>query len=299
MVADDIQQKSQEEYKGGLDEILQFGGILAEARREHLMKIAEILARAVTEYIFDGSIDRSFISENEKTGEINIYLGGIARSQGPIFRSIGKKSYIGKVIYDFGGVVSIKDDKLKLELGRGRALREETYYNRKEMEKDEYERQKTGLYYLRKLSKMDDMLPPAIQHLEGKLYVKGVGERKRIDMEYNVLTGDLEIKVCGDDIMEGPEDAYRNTLYSFIHDYREPTERKCVELKGEKGWSGIWLNTNYIIEHNPYFLEKKQIPDVFDYILSEKTLKLRYDLKEHLEEQMEKEIGKMFSDRDE
>jgi len=245
MVLDDIQQKSQEEYKGGLDKILQFGDILAEARREHLMKIAKILPQAVAMRIFDGEIWRPYIPLNEKTGETYIYLEGIARSQTPIF---GEKSYIGRVVYDFGGIVSIKDDKLKLELIRGRALREETYSNREKMEKDEYERQKTGLSYLGKLSKMDEMLSRAIQHLEGKLYVKDVGERKRIDLEYNVLTGNLKIELCGDPIMEVPEDIYRNTLYSLINVYRDPIERKCIELEGKRGISGIILNTNYRTE---------------------------------------------------
>ena len=71
-----------------------------------------------------------------------------------------------------------------------------------EMEKDEYERQKRGLYYLRKLSKMDKIIPLAIWLLGRELDVKGVGERKGIDIEYNMLTGDLKIKVCGDDIIE-------------------------------------------------------------------------------------------------
>jgi len=294
MVDKDIQQKSQEEYKGGLDEILGFSGILAEARKDNLMKIVEILPQAVAEYVFDGTIDRYF-TENRKSGEIDIYLGGSARSQAPIFRGRGEESYIGKYVYDFGGEVSIKDDKLKLELGRGRALNEEIYYNGvEEMNKYRYERQKNGLYYLRKLSKMDEMLTLAILNLEEQLHAKGVGERKRIDMEYNVSTGELRIKVCGDDIMEGPEDTYRNMLFSPILDYRYPTERKCIELEGKNGSSEIMLNTNYRIEYKPYFLEKEQIPAVFDYVLSEKTLKQRYDLEEH----MRKEISKMFSDRD-
>jgi len=282
MVEKDIQQKSQEEYKRKLDKILE---------------IAEILPQAVAKYVLDGTIERYF-PENSQSGEIHIYLGGSARSQAPIFKSEGQKSYIGKVVYDFGGEVSIKDDKLKLELGRGRALGEEIYYNGvKEMKKDEYERKKDGLHYLRKLSKMDEMLPLAIQYLEERLHTKGIGERKRIDMEYNVSTGELRIKVCGDDIMESPEDTYRNMLYSPIHYSLYPSERKCIELEGKKGISGIWLNTNYIIEHKPYLLEKEQIPAVLDYTLSEKTLKQRYDSEEYLEEQMRKEISKKVSDK--
>jgi len=276
MVAEDIQQKSQEKYNGGLDEILKLEGISAEARRDYLMKIAEVLSQAVAKYVFDGTIERCFTVDRE-SGEIEMYCGGSARSQLPIFRSRGGKSYIGKVVYDFGGVVSIKDDKLKLELGRGRALREEIYYDgEEEMNKYRYERQKNGLLYLRKLSKKDEMLPLAIWYLEKQLHAKSIGERKRIDMEYDALTGKLSIKVCGDDIMEGPEDKYRNMLDLPIHDYRYPTEGKCIELKGEKGAGGIMLNTNYRIEYEPYFIEKGQIPAGFDYILSEKTLKQRY-----------------------
>jgi len=293
-VAEDIKQKSQEDYKEGLDKILEFADILTEARKGYLMKIAEILPQAVAKYLFNGTIERSFITENRKSGEIDIYLGGSARSQAPIFRGSGEKSYVGKVVYDFGGEVSIKDDKLKLELGRGRALREEIYYNGiGEMKKDRYERQRDGLHYLRKLSKMDEMLPLAIQYLGEKLHAKDVGERKRIDMEYDVSTGELKIKVCGDDIMGSPEDTYRNILDEPIHYSRYPTERKCIELEGKKRISGIWLNTNYHIEYEPYFLEKERIPEVFDYILSEERLKQRY----YIEEQMRKEISKMFSDR--
>lgn len=293
MVTKDIQQKSQEEYKDGLDEILGFGGILAEARKDHLIKIAEILPQAVAKYIFDGTIERYFVV-NRESGEIDIYCGGSARSQSPIFRAEGKKLYIGKYVYDFGGGVSIKDDKLKLKLVRGRVLNEEIYYNgEEEMNKDRYERQKDGLSYLRKLSKMDEMLSLAILYLEEQLHAKGVGERKRIDMEYNVLTGELGIKVCGDDIMVNPEDKYRNMLDAPIDYSLFGTERKCIELEGEKGMGGIMLNTNYRIEYKPYFLEKKQIPVALDYILSEETLKQRYDLEEHMREK----ISKMFSDR--
>jgi hypothetical protein len=263
MVEKDIQQKSQEEYKRKLDKILE---------------IAEILPQAVAEYVFDGTIERYF-PKNRKSVEIDIYVRGSARSQAPILESEGQKSYIGKVVYDFGGVVSIKDDKLKLELVRGRALRKEIYYNGEdEMKKYRYERQKNGLHYLRELSKIDEILPLAIQYLEERLHTKGIGERKRIDLEYDVSTGELRIKVCGDDIMESPEDIYRNILYSPIHYFQGPSERKCLVLEGKKGISGIWLNTNYIIEHKPYFLEKEQIPAVLDYKLSEKTLKQRYEL---------------------
>jgi len=293
MVAKDIQQKSQEEYKDGLDEILKFEGILAEAKRDYLMKIAEILPQAVAKYVFDGTIERDF-TVDRKSGEIDIYLGGSARSQSPIFRSRGEKLYIGKYVYDFGGEVSIKDDKLKLELGRGRALNEEIYYDgEEEMNKYRYERQKNGLRYLRRLSKMDEMLPIAIQYLEEQLHAKNIGERKRIDMEYNVLTGELRIKVCGDDIMESPEDTYRNMLHGLIYYSQYPTERKCIELEGEKGTGGILLNTKYLIEYEPYFLKKEHIPAKFEYILSEKALKQRYDLEEY----MKKEISKMLSDR--
>jgi len=284
MVAKDIQQKPQEEYKDGLDEILRFEGILAEARKAYLIKIAEILPQAVAKYVFDGTIERYF-PVDRKSGEIDIYCGGSARSQSPIFRAEGKKLYIGKYVYDFGGVVSIKDDKLKLDLGRGRALKEEIYYDgEEEMKKYKYERQKNGLRYLRKLSKMDEMLPLAILNLESKLHTKGIGERKRIDMEYNVLTGGLKIKVCGDDILESPEDTYRNMLYAPIYYSIFDTERKCIELEGEKEGSEIILNAHYRIEYKPRFLKKEHIPEVLEleYILSEKILKQRYGLEEYM-----------------
>jgi len=284
MVEKDIQQKSQKENKDGLDEILKLKDILAEARRAHLIEIAENLPQAVAMYIFDGTIKRYF-PVNRKSGEIDIYCGGNARSQSPIFRSGGNKLYIGKYVYDFGGVVSIKDDKLKLELGRGRALKEEIYYDgEEEMHKYMYERQKNGLYYLRRLSKLDEMLPLAILDLESKLHTKGIGERKRIDMEYNVLTGELKIKVCGDDIMESPEDTYRNMLYAPIYYSRFDTERKCIELKGEKEGGEIILNAYYHIEYKPRFLKKEYIPEVLEleYIFSEKILKRRYDLEDNM-----------------
>jgi len=284
MVANDMQQKSQKEYKDGLDEILELKDILAEARREHLMEIAEILPQAVAKYVFDGTIKRYF-TVNRKSGEIDIYCGGNARSQSPIFRSRGEELYIGKYVYDFGGKVSIKDDKLKLELGRGRALNEEIYYDgKKEMNKYRYERQMNGLRYLRELSRMDEMLPLAILYLERKLHENDVGERKRIDMEYNVLTGELSIKVCGDNIMESPEDTYRNMLYAPIYYSRFDTERKCIELEGKKEGDEIILNAHYSIEYKPYSLKKEHIPEVLEleYTLSEKTLKQRYDLEEHM-----------------
>jgi len=294
MVAKDIQQESQKEYKDGLDEILGFRGILEKARKDNLIKIAEILPQAVAKYIFNGTIERYF-PVNRESGEIDIYCGGNARSQSPIFRTEGKKLYIGKYVYDFGGEVSIKDDKLKLVLVRGRALNEEIYYNgEEEMNKDRYERQKIGLSHLRKLSKMDEMLALAFQYLEEQLHTEGIGERKRIDMEYNVSNGELRIKVCGDDIMVNPEDKYGNMLDAPIDYSLFGTERKCIELEGEKGMGGIMLNTNYRIEYKPYFLKKEYIPTALDYILSEKTLKQRYDLEEHMREK----ISKMLSDRD-
>jgi hypothetical protein len=294
MVTKDIQQKSQEEYKDGLDEILGFRGILAEARKDHLIKIAEILPQAVAKYVFDGTIERYFVV-NRESGEIDIYCGGSARSQSPIFRAEGKKLYIGKYVYDFGGGVSIKDDELKLELGRGRVLNEEIYYNgEEEKNKDRYERQKDGLSYLRKLSKMNEMLSLAIPYLEGQLHAKGIGERKRIDLEYNVSNDELKIKVCGDDIMVNPEDKYRNMLDASIDYSLFGTERKCIELEGEKGMGGIRLNAYHRIEYKPYFLKKEDIPTALDYILSEETLKQRYNLEEHMREK----ISKMLSDRD-
>jgi len=283
MVVDDIQQKSQEEHKGGLDEILQFGDSSSEAKMEYFRKFVNYLALALAEYMFNGMVKAPRVSVNEN-GEIYMYLDGIARSKRPIHRSVGKNPYIGEVVYAFRGVVSIKDDKLKLELVRGDALGEDTYgYDMVgviEMEKDEYERQKMGLYYLRKLSKIDEMLPLAISYLEWKLYEKDIGERKGIEMEYNMLTGDLKIKVCEDAIIENSE-----------HD----VGRKCIELEGKKGRAEIWLNTKYIIEkdiiehekpiiekyiieHKPNFLEKEKIPSVLDSMLSEETLKQRYKL---------------------
>jgi hypothetical protein len=233
-----------------------------------------------------------------------MYLDGVSFSQRPIHRSVGKDSFgeVAGVVYDFGGVASIKDDKLKLELTRRRVLEEEIYgYGMVgviEMKKEEYERQKRGLYYLRKLSKMDKMIPLAIWLLENELYAKGIGERKGIDIEYNMLTGELKIKVCEDDIIKSPkgiEDTYTNMLYSSIHGYQDLTGRKCIELEGKEERAGIWLNTKYIIEkdiiehekpiiekyiieHKPHFLEKEKIPSVLDSILSEETLKQRYKL---------------------
>ncbi|MFP3132293.1 MAG: hypothetical protein RXQ77_03050 [Candidatus Nanopusillus sp.] len=304
MVVDDIQQKSQEEHKGGLDEILQFGDGLLEAKMEYFRKFVNDLALALAEYMFNGMVKAPRVSVNEN-GEIYMYLDGVSFSQRPTLRSIEENPYIGEVVgvvYDFGGVVFIKDDKLKLELVRRRVLEEEIYgygvVGVIEMEKDEYERQKRGLYYLRKLSKMDKMIPLAILLLENELYAKGVGERKRIDMEYNMLTGELKIKVCGDDIIKGPkgiENTYTNMLYSSILDYQDLTGRKCIELEGKEERVGIWLNTKYIIEkdiiehekpitekyiieHKPHFLEKEKIPAVLDRMLSEETLKRIYEL---------------------
>ena len=283
MVVDDIQQKSQEEHKGGLDEILQFGDSSSEAKMKYFRKFVNYLALALAEYMFNGMVKAPRVSVNEN-GEIYMYLDGIARSKRPIHRSVGKNPYIGEVVYAFRGVVSIKDDKLKLELVRGDALGEDTYgYDMVgviEMEKDEYERQKMGLYYLRKLSKIDEMLPLAISYLEWKLYEKDIGERKGIEMEYNMLTGDLKIKVCEDAIIENSE---------------HEVGRKCIELEGKKGRAEIWLNTKYIIEkdiiehekpiiekyiieHKPNFLEKEKIPSVLNHMLSEETLKQRYKL---------------------
>jgi len=253
MIVKDIQQKSQEGYKDGLDEILKFEGILAEARRAYLTKIAGILLQAVAKYVFDGTIEGCFPVSRE-SGEIDIYCKGIARSQSPIFRVKGEKLYTGKYVYDFGGRVSIEGDKLKLELGMGRVLNEEIYYNgEEEMNKHRYERQERGLYYLKKLSKMDEVLPLAIQYLEAQLHTEDIGERKRINMEYNVLTGEFRVKVCGDDIMVSPGDTdiYRNIYYS-----RFDTGRKCIELESEKGSGGIMLNAYYHIEYKPYFLKK-------------------------------------------
>jgi len=283
MISDDIQQKSQEEHRGGLDEILQLGDSLVEAKMEYHEKIVRISLQALAKYMFNGAIKGPHISVN-KNGESYMYLDGIKRSKRSIHRSVGKDSYIEEVVYDLRGVVYIKDDKLKLELVRGDALGKDTYgYGMVgviEMEKDEYERQKMGLYYLRKLSKIDEMLPLAIWLLENELYEKGIGERKGIEMEYNMLTGDLKIKVCEDAIIENSE-----------HD----VGRKCIELEGKKGRAEIWFNTKYIIEkdiiehekpiiekyiieHKPIFLEKEKIPSVLDSMLSEETLKQRYKL---------------------
>ena len=100
-----------------------------------------------------------------------------------------------------------------------------------EMKKEEYERKKEGLHYLRKLSKMDKIIPLAIWLLGRELDVKGVGERKGIDIEYNMLTGELKIKVCGDDIIKGPkgiENTYTNMLYSSIHGIKIPQEESVL-----------------------------------------------------------------------
>jgi hypothetical protein len=304
MVVDDIQQKSQEEHKGGLDEILHFGDSLTEAKMEYFRKFVNDLALALAEYMFNGMVKVPKVSVNEN-GEIYMYLDGIARSQRPTLRSIEENPYIGEVVgvvYDLRGVVFIKDDKLKLELVRRRALGEDTYgYGMVgviEMKKDEYERQKRGLYYLRKLSRMDEMIPFAIWLLGRELDVKDVGERKGIDIEYDMLTGDLKIELCGDYIiggLKGRRNTYINMPYSLIHGYQGPAGRKCIELEGKKGRAEIWWNTKYIIEkdiieHEKHiiekyiierklsFLKKEDIPAVLNHMLSEETLKRRYEL---------------------
>ena len=51
MVVDDIQQKSQEEHKGGLDEILHFGDSSLEAKMEYFREFVNDLGLALAEYI--------------------------------------------------------------------------------------------------------------------------------------------------------------------------------------------------------------------------------------------------------
>ena len=77
MVVDDIQQKSQEEHKGGLDEILQFGGSSLEAKMEYFREFVNDLELALAEYIFDGTMKGPHVSVNGETGEINMDLNGI------------------------------------------------------------------------------------------------------------------------------------------------------------------------------------------------------------------------------
>ena len=93
MVVDDIQQKSQEEHKGGLDEILHFGDSL-----EDLTELVRILSQAFAEYIFDGTMKGPHVSVNGETGEINMDLNGIVFSKEQMLRSVGKDPYIEKNI---------------------------------------------------------------------------------------------------------------------------------------------------------------------------------------------------------
>ncbi|EOD42667.1 Uncharacterized protein Nst1_005 [Candidatus Nanobsidianus stetteri] len=270
------------------------GNSSAEARIEYYKKIVTYLSVAVTKYIFDGLVREPRVSLNEETGEINMYLKGVSSSLIPMLRPARGDSFRGvvEVLYDFGGLASIKDDKLKLELARRRVLEKREDYG-VVIIASEYESRKNGLYYLRKLSKMDEMLPFAIWLLGEELDVKGVGEEKRIDIEYDMLTGDLKIELCGDDIIEslkGRKNTHINKLYSLIHGYQDLAGRKCIELEGKKEQAGIWLNTKYIIEkdsiehekyiidRNTYFLEKEKIPEVLNIILSEETLNRKYVL---------------------
>jgi len=266
---DDIQQKSQEEHKGGLDEILHFGDSL-----EDLTELVRILSQAFAEYIFDGTMKGPHVSVNGETGEINMDLNGIVFSKEQMLRSVGKDPYIEKfekVVYKFGGRVSIKDGKLKLELGRGDAFERATYGYGIDgligMKKEEHERQKYGLYHLRKLAEKDGMLSLAIYYLERKLFEEGIGERKRTYMEYNMLTGDLNIEVCGDAIIENFDQSY--------------VREKCIELQGKKRDDGIILNIHPIeyessrTEGESLFIKKEDIPSVLNRMLSEETLKQR------------------------
>jgi hypothetical protein len=269
MVVDDIQQKSQEEHKSGLDKILK-----SKDRLEDLKELVRILSQALAKYIFDGMVKGPRVSVNGETGEINMYLNGIAFSKEQILRSIGKDPYIGeveKVVYKFGGRVSIKDDKLKLELDRGDAFERTTYgygvVGVIEMKKEEYESKKMGLYHLRELAEKDGMLSLAIYYLERKLFKEGIGERKRIYMEYDMSTGDLIIQVCGDAIIENFDQFY--------------VREKCIELQGKKRDDGIILNIHPIeykssrTEGESLFFKKEEMHLTLNRILSEETLKQR------------------------
>jgi len=85
MVVDDIQQKSQEGHKGGLDEILHFGDSLTEAKMEYFRKFVNDLALALAEYMFNGMVKAPRVSVNEN-GESYMYLDGVSFSQRPIHR---------------------------------------------------------------------------------------------------------------------------------------------------------------------------------------------------------------------
>jgi hypothetical protein len=326
MISDNIQQKFQGGYKGGLeeilqeDDILQLAGSLGEEKIEYLKKFVGYLSDSVTRYIIGGFVIPPKKVSVKETGETIMYLEGVSTSKIPILPVRGEafRGVVG-VIYGYGGVAIIKDNKLELKLARRRASvgRE---YSVIAMMTSRYEIQKTGLYDLRKLSKMDVMLPLAIWLLDGELDVKDVGEIKEIDIEYNMSTGDFKIELCGVDIrevLEGRRNTYINMLHSLIYSYQDSAGMKCIKMEGKTEQDVIWLNTEYfikkeikedekhiikekyIMDRNTYIFKKEKIPEDLNTILSEKTLKLRYDLKEHLEEQMENEISKMFSDRNE
>jgi len=273
MVVDDIQQKSQEGHKGGLDEILHFGDSLTEAKMEYFRKFVNDLALALAEYIFDGTMKGPHISVNRETREIKMDLNGIVFSKGPILRSERKNLYIGeveKVVYKFRGSAYIKGGKLKLELDRGDAFERATYgygmVGLIGMKEEEYERKKMGLYHLRELAEKDGMLSLAIYYLERKLFEEGIGERKRIYMEYNMLTGDLNIQVCGD--------AIENFDQSYVRE-------KCIELQGEKRDDGIILNIHPIeyessrTEGESLSFKKEDVSSTLNRILSEEILNQR------------------------
>ena len=274
MVVDDIQQKAQEEHKGGLDEILHFGDSSSEEKMEYFREFVNDLGLALAEYIFDGTMKGPHVSVNGETGEINMDLNGIVFSKEPILRSERKNPYIGefeKVVHEFRGRASIKGGKLKLELDRGDAFERATYgygmVGLIGMKKEEHERKKMGLYHLKELAEKDGMLSLAIYYLERKLFEEGIGERKRIYMEYNMLTGDLNIQVCGDAIIE-------NFGQSYVRE-------KCIELQGKKRDDGIILNIHPIeyessrTEGESLFFKKEEMHLTLNRILSEETLNQR------------------------
>jgi hypothetical protein len=294
MVSDDIQQKSQEEYKGGLDEILMLRNSSAEAKTEYLREFVGNLSSAAARYIFRALTRAPSVSVDEKTGEIKMHLNGTSYLPRPLLRSGGDAfGGVVEIFYDFGGVASIKDNKLKLKLARGRVLEEIKNYG-VSIISSQYESRRVSLYNLRKLSKMDEMLPIAIWLLGEELDRRGVGEEKRISIEYNMLTGDLKIELWGEDIIggsKGRKNTYIEILSSLIHGYQNPTGRKRIELEGKKGQAEIQFNTKYIIEkdiiaRNTYYVEKEKIPEVLNIISSEKTLNQKYSL--YLEDRQKK-----------
>jgi len=227
---------------------------------KRLDEILYYLPRAVATYLLDGEIKKVNIVDQGPSSMIIEYKG---MAYSPLERENmeEKRNLEGKLTIE-GGI-------LHLKIKKSRVKYKKAYNSEEEMNNNRLKRKEIGIYYLEELGKRDRMLSYGILILEERAYLKGIDIR-RVDIYYNISTGEYKIRICGKIVNPKSED----DIFKM---------ENCIYLKNEKTKNGIKL---YISSHSKDYPIKLRGNE--DYLIDERLLsrilKSRYGLSEYKKE---------------